>query len=93
MSEVGTIAGMPIDNGATAVVAGDFKKISGNTQGVLTEINCTIASLEAEIQALYQQYYQAKAAETAAASAAAAVKQKRVVAKAAKSNIKVGLTK
>jgi len=77
ISEAGTIAGMPIDNGATSVVAGDFKKLSSNTQGVLTEITGTIASLEAEITSLYAEYQAALAREAEEAARLAAAKKRR----------------
>lgn len=77
ISEAGTIAGMPIDNGATSVVAGNFKKISGNTQGVLTEITSTIAELEAKITSLYTEYQAALARELEEAARLAAAKKRR----------------
>lgn len=72
INEAGTIGGSPIDNGATTVVAGNFKKLSSNTQGVLAEISGSITALEAEIASLYDAYYAALAREREEAARAAA---------------------
>lgn len=70
INEAGTIGGGPIDNGATTVVAGNFKKLSSDTQGVLDQINGSISALEAEIASLYAAYREALAREAEAAAKA-----------------------
>ena len=78
INESGTIGGMPIDNGATTVVAENFKKVSSDTQDVLTQITGTISALESEIASLYAAYQASLAREAEeAARAAAAEKNKR----------------
>ena len=71
MSEVGTIGGMPIDNGATAIAADNFLKLSTESQGLLADVTGTVSGLEAEISSLYAQYQAAllKEAEEAAKAA------------------------
>ena len=77
INEAGTIGGSPIDNGATTVVAGDFKKLSSDTQAVLDEVNSSISALEGEIATLYAAYQAALAREREEAARAAALENNK----------------
>ena len=63
MSEAGSIGGRPYDDGATSQVGQNFKKVSADTEALLSNISTKITNLQNEISSLYVQYRAALARE------------------------------